>query len=261
VSEHIATAAIRSDYPEPLWVQAVDLIVGEIESGVLPPGARLPPERVLCQQLGISRVTLRKALTHLVEQGVLSPSHGRGWYVSVTATSPSSPSKDWPNNLESFSETAARMGLVATSRVLSAEVYPASIDEGEELQLAPGSPLFVLNRVRLLGGMPIAVNRDKVPEALLPDHGAIDFSVESLYDHLAENGVHPARADSTVEAIAAGEELAAHLELDPGKPVLVLTQLVFDADDKPVLSSVIQYSGDRYRLRTQFARTTARRSR
>src|SRR6187402_3640688 len=144
---------IRSDYPEPLWIQAVNLINGEIENGTLKPGSRLPPERELCLQLGISRVTLRKALNKLVEQGTLSPSHGRGWYVAdgAPAAAPTAP-RDWPNSLESFSETAARMGLSATSRVLRAEVVPATIDEGELLQVAPGAPLFVLERVRLLGG-------------------------------------------------------------------------------------------------------------
>jgi GntR family transcriptional regulator len=247
-------ATIRPDYPEPLWVQTVELIMAEIGRGALRPGVRLPPERELCQQLGISRVTLRKALTHLVDEGVLSPSHGRGWYVSAPGDASAPTQRDWPNSLESFSETAARMGLAATSVVLRADAVPATIDEGEVLQVAPGTPLFVLERVRLLGGVPIAVDRDRVPAALVPDHAAIDFTTASLYEALAANGVHPVRAESTVEAVSAGDELAAHLDLETGKPVLVLTQLVVDAAERPVLSSVIQYSGERYRLRTSFVR-------
>jgi DNA-binding GntR family transcriptional regulator len=260
VSDSLATAAIRPDYPEPLWIQTVELITSEIANGTLRQGQRLPPERELCQQLGISRVTLRKALTHLVDQGVLSPSHGRGWYVSDGSVTPS-PARDWPNSLESFSETAARMGLPATSIVLRAAATPASLDEGELLQVPPGAPLFVLERVRLLGGMPIAVDRDKVPAALIPGHADIDFSTASLYESLTAAGIQLVRADSTVEATSADDELAGHLGIDPGKPVLVLTQLVVDADDRPVLASVIQYSGERYRLRTQFARSGGRRIR
>jgi len=256
VSDSLA-ATIRPDYPEPLWVQTVELITAEIERGTLRPGVRLPPERELCQQLGISRVTLRKALTHLVEAGVLSPSHGRGWYVSGPGTAAATTQRDWPNSLESFSETAARMGLEATSVVLRAEAVPATIDEAEVLQVAPGTPLFVLERVRLLGGVPIAMDRDKVPAALIPDHAALDFTTASLYEALAAQDVHPVRAESTVEAVSAGDELARHLDLEPGKPVLVLTQVVVDSAERPVLSSVIQYSGDRYRLRTSFARSTA----
>jgi GntR family transcriptional regulator len=258
VSDGLAVS-IRPDYPEPLWVQTVELITAEIERGTLRPGMRLPPERELCQQLGISRVTLRKALTHLVEEGVLSPSHGRGWYVSAPNVAPATTQRDWPNSLESFSETAARMGLPATSVVLRADAVPATIDEGELLQVAPGTPLFVLERVRRLGGVPIAVDRDRVPAALIPDHAEIDFTTASLYEALAGNGVHPVRAESTIEAVSADEQLAGHLGLEPGKPVLALNQLVVDAAERPVLSSIIQYSGDRYRLRTSFARTAAKR--
>jgi GntR family transcriptional regulator len=198
-------------------------------------------------------VTLRKALTNLVEEGVLSPSHGRGWYVSAPAA-PAPTQRDWPNSLESFSETAARMGLTAGSRVLRADEVPASIDDAELLQVAPGTALFVLDRVRLLGDVPIALDRDKLPASLVPGHGDLDFATASLYEALEQNDIHPVRAESTVEAISAGEDLAAHLDLEVGKPVLALTQLVVDADEHPVLSSVIQYSGERYRLRTQFAR-------
>ena len=142
---------IRPDYPEPLWVQAVNLINAEIANGVLKPGMRLPPERELCLQLNISRVTLRKALARLVEDGVRNASHGRGWYVAAGGSS-----KEWPNSLESFTETANRMGLTATSKVLRSEVTPANLDEADELSIAPGTPLFHLERVRFLSGVPIA---------------------------------------------------------------------------------------------------------
>jgi DNA-binding GntR family transcriptional regulator len=223
MSETLASSAIRPDYPEPLWIQTVELIVAEIERGTLRPGMRLPPERELCQQLGISRVTLRKALTHLVDEGVLSPSHGRGWYVAgPSSASATTTQRDWPNSLESFSETAARMGLPARSLVLRAEVTPATIDEGELLQVAPGTPLFVLERVRMLGEVRIAVDRDKLPAALIPDAATLDFTTASLYEALDRNDVHPVRAESTVEAVSATDELAAHLDLDPGKPGAVV---------------------------------------
>lgn len=75
---------IRPGYPEPLWMQAINLINADIASGVLEPGVRLLPERQLCQQLGISRVTLRKALNKLVERGVLSASLGQSGITKQT---------------------------------------------------------------------------------------------------------------------------------------------------------------------------------
>ncbi len=244
-------SAIRSDYPEPLWIQAVQLIRSEIGSGALEPGARLPPERELCRHLAISRVTLRKALNHLVEEGVLNAAHGRGWYVADAAT----PGRDWPNRLESFSETAARMGLTASSTVLRAEERPANLDEAEELAIAPGTPLFHLERVRLLDGLPIALDLTRIAAGLVSDLGSRNFARESFYDCLAAAGIEPMRANSTIEAREADRHTAEHLNLAVGKPLLVMHQIAVDSTERPLFSSTISYVGDRYRLRTSFARS------
>ena len=251
MSAGVQSPSIRIDYPEPLWIQAMNLIKGEIANGSLREGMRLPPERALCEKFNISRVTLRKALTRLVEDGALSASHGRGWYVAVTSAG----SGDWPNNLESFTETASRMGLIATSRVLRAITLPATLDEAEELAVAPGSPLFHLDRVRLLSGVPIAIDSSVIPLALVPEVAGTDFTRHSLYDTLARAGLDLARADSTIEARQADAAVAANLGLEIGRPILAMHQLALDSADRPLFSSVIQYSGERYRLRTSFARS------
>jgi GntR family transcriptional regulator len=244
------TGAIVPGYPEPLWIQAVNVIRGEIDKGVLLPGSRLAPERELCRQLGISRVTLRKALGHLVEAGLLSASHGRGWYVAQAL-----PKKEWPNSLESFSETAARMGLTPHSTVLRAQSTPASIDEAEQLAIAPGTALFRLERVRFLGGVPIALDLTCIALTLVPGIEDVDFRTASLYSTLAEAGVEPVRADSTIEATKADDRAAGHLDVAPGDPLLVMRQVAVGAEREPLFVSTIQYAGDRYRLRTSFARS------
>jgi GntR family transcriptional regulator len=246
----VAPGTIRADYPDPLWVQAVKRIRGEVESGTLQPGMRLPPERELCLDFGISRVTLRKSLAQLVEEGVLIASHGRGWYVASPAAR-----KDWPNSLESFSETAARMGLAAESEVLRASDAPATLDEAEELGIAPGTPIFHLERVRLLGGVRVAFDVTRIAVSLVPGIQRHDFRVESMYETLAAAGVIPERADSSIEAQEADAIMAGHLEIEVGKPLLVMHQLAVDAAERPLFASTIKYAGDRYRLRTFFTRS------
>lgn len=250
MAEQGTTASpIRADYPEPLWVQAVQLITDEIAQGRLAEGSRLPPERELCQQLGISRVTLRKALLQLVDDGVLASSHGRGWYVASAKVA-----KEWPNNLESFTETARKMGLEASSRVLRAEVAPADLDEAESLSIAPGTPVFHLDRIRLLEGVPTALDTTIVPAALIGEAEAVDFAHGSLYEELERAGASPERADSTIEARESDAETAEALGVAPGKPLLVMRQLVHGADGRAVALSTLRYVGERYRLRTVFAR-------
>lgn len=243
-------AVIRPDYPEPLWIQVVNLITREISTGVLRPGMRLPPERELCQQLSVSRVTLRKALTQLVADGVLSASHGRGWYVADAPPV----GRDFPNSLESFTETATRLGLSASSRVLRAETRPATLDEAEELGVAPGTPLFRLERVRLLDEVPIAIDVTRMPASYAPSLESVDFASASFYRVITDAGVEPLRADATIEAREASGEVAEHLGLEAGKPVLVMRQVAVDQNEHPLFVSSITYAGERYRLRTHFAR-------
>jgi GntR family transcriptional regulator len=246
-------AIIRPDYPEPLWVQAATLIREQIDEGALKAGARLPPERELCQQLGISRVTLRKALNQLVEAGVLASSHGRGWYVGRATAR-----REWPNTLESFSETAARMGLEPQSEVLRAEVTPASFDEAEGLSIVPGTDLFHLERVRLLDGVPIALDLTQIAVAVLPEVVRADFSKgQSLYSTLEQAGVELVRADSTIEAREAHASEARHLRIAEGKPLLIMRQVSYDMNGHPLFTSTIKYVGERYRLRTSFSRPQA----
>jgi DNA-binding GntR family transcriptional regulator len=243
---------IRPDYPEPLWVQVRDLISAQVADGSLRPGMRIPPERELCRQLSVSRVTLRKALIRLVEEGVLSAAHGRGWYVTETPAP-----REFPNDLESFSETAARMGLVPSARVLRSTVEPASLDLASELGIAPGTPLFVLERVRYLDGVPIAVDLTQLPVSLVPAIGGTDFSSASLYETLTAAGVAFSGASASIEARPADAHLAAQLELEEGRPILALSQIVLDAEERPLFVSLIQYRGDRYRLRTSLSRSPA----
>ena len=244
--------AMRASYPEPLWIQAVDYIMNDIAEGTLVAGSRLPPERELCARLSISRVTLRKALLKLVDDGVLTASHGRGWYVASTVGRAGA---DWSNSLESFSETAERMGLIASSRILISEVVPASLDEAEELHIAPGTPLFHLVRVRMLNDVPIAIDDSHIPADLVPGLDTVDFTQASLYEQLTAAGLDLNRADSSIEALSADLTLAANLAIQPGTPVLAMRQLVVDSTDRPIFASDIRYAGDRYRLRTFFARS------
>lgn len=248
VSKVGTVAPLDENSPEPLWQQAAKAITREIAAAKLSSGSRLPPERDLLTRLSISRVTLRKALHSLVSSGVLVSSHGRGWYVATEAH------QEFPQTLESFSETAARLGLKPSSDILRAEEAPATLDEAEELSVAPGSPIFHLERIRRLDGVPVAIDVSYFPALRGQDMGAIDFTTASLFKLLMGAGFDLARADSTIEARAADTALARHLGIEVGMPILAMRQLIEDTAGRPLCSSTILYAGDRYRLRTSFSR-------
>ena len=240
------------DSPEPLWVQVKRAVMESIASGALPPGSRLPAERELCRELGVSRVTLRKGLGALVDEGILSASHGRGWYVVPAGPAPNA--AEWPSYLESFTETARRLELAPSSRVLRREVGEADLDEAETLLIAPGTRLLILDRIRLLEGVTIALDQARVPLTHVPEIVDVDFANASLFAELERAGAGPYRAEATIEAQPSDAGLAELLGIEPGKPTLVLDQLVYDRSGRPLMMSTVRYCGERYRLRTSFVR-------
>ena len=251
---HEASDILTGDRPEPLWSRVADSISEAIADGRYPVGARLPAERELCQQLDVSRVTLRRALQHLVQVGALTSHQGRGWFVGGDDRGDRSDRGDWPSRLESFSETAARLGLTPSSSVLTAARELASIDDAETLAIAPGTPLLRLKRVRRLDGVPTALDTALVPESVAPDLLEVDFTTESLYSTLAKRGAVVHRAESVLEARPAHTEASAALGIPAGAPMLVIRQIVLDDRGRTVLLSIVEYAGDRYRLRTTFNR-------
>ena len=115
----------RREVPEPgqpLYVEVAQRIAHEIVRRDLRPGDRLPPERTLCRELGVSRLTLRRALLALADEGAVESDAGRGWFVGGGLLS------EPPNALLSFTRMAASRGLTSSARVLTARVRPATID-------------------------------------------------------------------------------------------------------------------------------------
>lgn len=233
------------DNDTPLYQQVREAIARHITDGTLAAGAQLPSERSLCDRFGISRVTARRALAALVEEGLVVSSPGRGWYVADGSL------YEPPNALLSFTAMARQRGFSPTANVVRKGVRPSTLDEAETLHIAPGAEVFELERVRLLDGLPVAVDRTLVPLALCPGLVDVDFAEASLYETLIRERIVPTAADCSVEATSAGPDHGRLLGVDPGAPVLVSRQVTEDQEGRLVEMSTITYRGDRYRFRTR----------
>jgi GntR family transcriptional regulator len=224
------------------YQQVREELEAEIERGRRPVGSRLPPERALAQHFGVSRVTLRRSLEEMARAGTIARS-GAGWMVASPAIG------EPPNVLMSFSEMAASRGLKPGGRVLDRRQRPATIDEAEALGLAPGAPLFELERLRSLDDVPILIDRTRIPLSLTPGLFEMDLDGRSLYEALEQTfGLRPARARLTVEAIPADERRARLLGLEPGEPLLLCRQQSEDQAGRQIELCDMVYRGDRYRF-------------
>lgn len=232
--------------PQPLFHRAFQEIAAQIDSGELPPGARLPSERWFALKLEVSRTTVRRAIEELLEVGLVEP--GR---TGLVVARPERPDE---NELLTLTELARARGLEPTSRVRRAEIRPATLDEADALGVAPGADVFELVRVRMLDGVEIAVDHDRVTGSVLPNATDLDFTRASLYGEIETAGTVLAEARTMIEACAATADEARELGLEPGDPLLVAVEQLVDERGRVICLSRTAYRSDRHRFLTTFTR-------
>jgi GntR family transcriptional regulator len=222
---------------------------GLLDRGVYPPGSRLPGERALAGEVKVSRSTLRLALSQLASDGRLVASAQRGWFVpQIVLGEP-------PSQLLSFTELARSRGLQASSRVLSRQVRAATFSEAEALQVPPAAKVLELVRLRSMDGVPITLETAVLPLRRVEWLLDLDLTDRSLYEVLAEHGLHVHRSKYTVQAMNAGEREAALLELTVGAAVLMALDVTYTVDRSPVVVTTNHYRGDAYRFTADLFRS------
>ncbi|WP_374438793.1 GntR family transcriptional regulator [Inhella sp.] len=208
----------------PLYLQLAVALAKAINEGRYQANEALPSERVLAEELNLSRVTARKAIERLVEQGLIVRKRGSGNYIAPRLEQPLT-------RLSSFSEELHQRGFVPQSRWLSRGFVAAGPDEQIALELKSGERVARLERQRLADGVVMAFEVSVLPESVLPEPEAVSAS---LYTHLSHTGQAPVRALQHIRAINADAKLAGLLEVQTGAAVLFITRVGYVASGKAV---------------------------
>ncbi|RYE55349.1 MAG: GntR family transcriptional regulator, partial [Hyphomicrobiales bacterium] len=161
----------------PLYLQLKRWIEDAIKGGALNPGDALPSERDLALKVDVSRVTVRKAVSQLVQEGILVQRHGSGTFVAPETQRV----EQSLSQLTSFTEDMARRGMAVRAEWLDRGLYIPSPEETVILGLSSGEKVARISRLRLTGDMPLAIERASLSGAILPDPASIG---DSLYKHL-----------------------------------------------------------------------------
>jgi GntR family transcriptional regulator len=152
-------------------------------------GDKLPSERDMCEMWNVSRTALRSAISDLCAQHILESRPGSGTYIL-----PPRPVSVFEGN-EGFSENVRSVGMVPSSRVLSASVRVARQHVAKRMSLKEDDLIFEFRRIRYVNGLPCMVETSKVNYALCPGIERFDFANESLFDVMAkEYSCYPAGA-------------------------------------------------------------------
>jgi GntR family transcriptional regulator len=233
-----------------------DRLAGDIASGAIPAGSRLPPEPQLAAELGVSRATLREALRSLEEDGFVTRTRGAGTYATHRPRA--------RNNLDvNFGVTEAIRAAGMEPGTVSAEVRSerASPDEAAALDLAPGDAVTVLERVRTADGRNVVYSKDVLATSLLGVDALDRLGGGSVYDLLDSSAsVVVQHGVVVVEPKTADRELARRLGVQMGALLLYLRQVDYDGAGNPVLLSHEYHLADAFEF-TVVRRGPGRRSR
>ena len=232
----------------PLYVQIAEGLLDQIESGQLHPGDRLPPERELSETLGVSRLTLRRALQVLEGRGLLSRRQGAGTYIAEPKL------ERHAARVFSFTKGMLERGHIPGTRLVAIERRPVEVSIGRHLQLAVSAPVYVMIRLRLVNQEAVMIENYTVPADRFPDLDRHDLEGRSLYEIMEqEYHVLLSRARQSLEPVVSTEFEANLLGIPLGAPLMLERRLSYDDRGEPVEYGKDLYRGDRFRFTTDVA--------
>lgn len=204
------------------------------------PGDRLPSDAELCERFGVSRMTARQAVQVLSSEDLVVRRRGAGTFVASGRV---------PRLLGSplsFTESMRRRGMKASSRLLERGIIEPSDTERRSLGLGPADHAYLVERLRLADGTPMAIERAVMPVSLVESLTS-DIETGSLHVAFEEAGHIPTKALAEVTARRATIRERDLLDLDSGSTVLLVEdRIIWDQDDRALEHTVTSYAADRY---------------
>ena len=235
-------AMLNQDSMTPLYIQLMELIEKDIQSGVYKPGDKIMTEAELSKTYGVSLITVRKAVGSLMERGLVVRKQGKGTFVTKPKISRNM------KKLQSFTEMCRQMGVRPGGRMLENRLVQADEKTASRLGIEPGSNVVYISRLRLADQEPVQIEKNYFPlkYAFLLDG---KFDDNSLFDYLNEEaGARVASSEKMIELCRATAEEAALLDVKKGDYLLFVRSTAYDDEGEPMYAGVQIINGDRFTL-------------
>jgi GntR family transcriptional regulator len=232
----------------PLHAQIRESVRARIIAGTYAQHQRIPSEKGLMAEFGVSRITVRQALGDLEKEGLLFKIQGKGCYVSKPK-----PTQELAR-LQGFGEAMFGQGFETFNQVVGLQTMSAPAQVARSLGLPAGALVTEIRRVRHLDREPVSLDITYVAHALGERLAQEDLATRDIFLILENDyGIALGHADLSIDAVIADAPLAACLRVAPGAPLLYLERLTHGLDGIPVELDHVYYRGDnfRYRLRVE----------
>ncbi|TKB43286.1 histidine utilization repressor [Thalassotalea mangrovi] len=224
----------------PKFTQIKDHIRAQIESGELPELARVASENELAEQFQVSRMTARRALQELTEEGVLSRSKGAGTFVA------SFKSQSSVLQIRSIKDEINENGGIYSAQLLQLDSVPADDEIAKNLQIKAGSKVFQSVVLHRNNGLPVQLEQRFVNASLLPAYGEQDFSKLTPHEYLSQEAPLT-EASQEIAAVVAKDSVCEHLQTPEQTACLQIKRRTWSRAGV-VSFAILTSPGDRYRL-------------
>lgn len=220
----------------PLYVRFQRALRAAIDDNEWAPNDVLPAERELASRFSLSRVTVRKAIDGLVDEGVLTRRRGAGTFIAGRVE------KSFAQ-LTSFTEDMRARGRTVRSEWLNRSEAAVTPTESLMFGLSPGTPVYRFNRIRYADESPMALEYSTIPAFCLKSVNSVKTS---LYAALEETGCRPTRALQRLRAVNFTREQAELIGTPEGAAGLLIERRGFAGDGRTVEITQSYYRGDAY---------------
>jgi GntR family transcriptional regulator len=231
----------------PRYFQLKGILEKRLQSGEYQPGDKFLTDDELCQEYGLSRGTVRRAVEILINAGLLRREQGRGTFVN---------SLQQPHvffRLASFDEEMKARGWKPSTLLVSRREFPATAEVAKRLQIPTGEKTIEIIRLRLADDKPIAYETRYLGYKTCPELLEEDLENQSIHSLLIDKYSIPlVRAWYTIEARILSQKEAGHLQVEAGSAGFAIERVTYTTDDKPVTWYHTVYRGDVYRFTAEF---------
>ena len=241
----------------PIYYQIKQTIKGWIVNKEFGPGNKIPSENELADRFNVSRLTVRQAISQLIQEGFLNSRRGEGTFVTNNENLINSFSLETTGFMDELFST--QLSKVTTKwATLSKMVAPKSVKE--KLQLEMGDEEVVqIKRVRLLRGRPFTYTMNYLPVEIGARINEKDLYRRRLLEILERDlKVEFTEAVQTIEASFADQEVAEKLEVASGSPILFVEKIMYSKQHKPIELFQSSYRGDLFKFIVRFNKVKRR---